>query len=100
MSFKCVELKCINAVDLKCINEAELTSKGLRPLDNFNFEFNFDVTLLNRYTVLIYDTATDEITYHKVHVPRSNEREIWVITEDSYTDNLDNDTFTYFKYSF
>jgi hypothetical protein len=53
---------------------------------------------LNRYVVLIYDFTYGTMEFHRIHVPRMNEREIWIITEDSYTDNLDNEAFTYFKY--
>lgn len=86
-------------MSFKCINETELKSKGLS-VPVFDFDFPYDINLLNRHTVLIYDTATEEITYHTVHVPRTNEQEIWIITEDSYTDNLDNETFTYFKFKY
>jgi hypothetical protein len=85
---------------LKCINEKELKSKG------FASEFSFSdieidralVNSLDRYTVLIVDITEGEQYLQKVHVQREHDKEVWFITENSFTDNLDNETFTYFKY--
>jgi len=87
--------------NFKCINEQELKAKGLLvpPIHDIFLE-EVDFKLLNRHTVLIYDTLYGEFTYHTVRVPRTYEKEIWLITENSYTDNLDNETFTYFKFTF
>ena len=87
--------------NLKCINEQELKAKGLiaPPIQDIFLE-EVDFERINRHTVLIYDTLTHEFTYHTVRVPRTYEKEIWLITENSYTDNLDNETFTYFKFTF
>jgi hypothetical protein len=84
---------------LSNFNVQEIISKGLNPLDVFqlNLEINIFNTL-NRNTVCIYDMTTDEVYTQHVYVPRIHERELWVITENSFTDNMDNETFTYFKY--
>ncbi len=86
---------------LQCINEKELKNKGVKPdFSLSDIEINRALTNnLDRHTVLIVDTTNDEQYLQKVNVPREHEKEVWVITENSFTDNLDNETFTYFKYS-
>jgi hypothetical protein len=74
-----------------CTNVKELQDKGLAPLG----DIIMDIDVKAGY-VIIYDSTTDTITHLKVKV--DTEEALWIITEDSFTDNLDNDTFTYFKY--
>lgn len=86
---------------LKCINEKELKSKGFTSDTSEFSDIEIDQALTNnldRYTVLIVDITAGEQYLQKVHVPREHDKEIWFITENSFTDNLDNETFTYFKY--
>jgi len=85
-------------------NYEEVRSKGLEPLDNelvYSKLIEIEPSIidaLNKNVVCIYDILSDEVSLQLVKVPRVHDREIWFITEDSYTDNLDNETFTFFKY--
>ena len=74
-----------------CTNVKELQAKGLTPLGDLIMDIEINVG-----HVIIYDTTKDTVTPLKVKVV--TEDALWIITEDSFTDNLDNDTFTYFKY--
>ncbi len=74
-----------------CTNVKELQDKGLAPLGDIIMDIDIKVG-----HVIIYDNTTDTVTPLKVKV--ATEDALWIITEDSFTDNLDNDTFTYFKY--
>lgn len=74
-----------------CTNVKELQDKGLTPLGDIIMDIEIKVGY-----VIIYDTTTDTVTHLKAKVVTDDA--LWIITEDSFTDNLDNDTFTYFKY--
>ena len=74
-----------------CTNVKELQAKGLTPLGDIIMDIDIKVGY-----VIIYDTTADTVTPLKAKVV--TEDALWIITEDSFTDNLDNDTFTYFKY--
>ena len=74
-----------------CTNVKELQDKGLAPLGDIIMDIEVKVGY-----VIIYDSTTDTVTHLKAKA--DTEDTLWIITEDSFTDNLDNDTFTYFKY--
>lgn len=94
----------------ECVNLAELKMKNLTPIQfeiGEQQEIYTSLTLLLAETyqlsikdleggsVVVYDGHTVE--YFK-SVRRYNDVFVWFITEDSYTDNMDNDSFTYFKF--
>ena len=89
----------------KCINEKELNLKGLTLLGDLDLQI--DPTLIREVKsdpCLVLVSNCDEYYTHRL--PRSYAREdcskiqVWIINDESYTDNLDDDTFTYFKYAF
>jgi hypothetical protein len=82
----------------KCTNEKELLSKGLTLLGDIDIDVTEEeLSVLKTGEVIIFDTIND--TFHTFKPKGGIVTDIfWVITEQSYTDNLDNDTFTYFKY--
>jgi hypothetical protein len=85
-----------------CTNVKELQAKGLAPLgDLIMDEVKGKIKGKGKGEgevgyVIIYDITTDTVTHLKAKVVTDDA--LWIITEDSFTDNLDNDTFTYFKY--
>ena len=76
-----------------CTNVKELRAKGLAPLGDIIMDIDIKVKV---GYVIIYDITADTVTHLKAKA--DTEDTLWIITEDSFTDNLDNDTFTYFKY--
>ncbi len=78
-----------------CTNIKELQAKGLTPLGDLILDIDV-VTDIVVGSIIIYDITTDTVTTFKPKVVANDA--LWIITEDSFTDNLDNDTFTYFKY--
>jgi hypothetical protein len=79
-----------------CTNVKELQDKGLSPLGDIIMDIIKVKVQVQEGHVIIYDITTDTVTTLKVKVDTDDT--LWIITEDSFTDNLDNDTFTYFKY--
>jgi hypothetical protein len=87
----------------RCINEKELIRKGLTTLGDLDLQI--DPSLIGEVKsdpclVLVYNCDS----YYTHRLPRSYARnnasiiQVWIINDESYTDNLDDDTFTYFKY--
>ena len=87
-----------------CTNEKELKNKGLTLLGDLDLEIepalldmvksDSRLVLLcenNVFTVHLRKGMGSEIADARIH--------LWIINEESYTDNLDDDTFTYFKYA-
>jgi hypothetical protein len=89
-----------------CTNVKELQAKGLVPLGDLimdEVKGKVEGKIKGKVEgegevgyVIIYDITTDTVTHLKAKVVTDDA--LWIITEDSFTDNLDNDTFTYFKY--
>ncbi len=79
-----------------CTNIKELQAKGLTPLDNSLLQDLLDSPLPEVGTVIIYDITANTMATVKPKV--ATDDTLWIITEDSFTDNFDDDTFTFFKY--
>lgn len=87
----------------KCVNGKELTSKGLTLLGDL--DLNIDSNLIDAVKSdpsLVIILNNGRSTIHRL--PRSSclpasVIHLWIINDESYTDNLDDDTFTYFKYA-
>jgi hypothetical protein len=86
---------------LKCLNKEQLVKKGLIPLD-----LEVDTVLLGnllslaKNRIIIIDRVQNNIYLkpfkrYDMYVDSN----IWMITEDSLTDNLDNQSLTYYHYN-
>ena len=83
----------------KCTNEKELLAKGLTLLGDIEFDVTEDeLSMIKTGEIIIFDIITDTYTTFKPKGGSAVTDIFWVITEQSFTDNLDNETFTYFKY--
>ena len=85
----------------KCINEKEITSKGLTLLGDLDLKIDPDLITAVRADPSLIIIFNNGYTIHRL--PRSSSKssliQLWIINDESYTDNLDDDTFTYFKYA-
>jgi hypothetical protein len=77
-----------------CENYEELTSKGIE----YNLNINYHVHGYTPGSVIIIDVTHEQHIVKLSKFTTAHELSIWLITEDSFTDNLDNDSFTYIKY--
>jgi hypothetical protein len=80
-----------------CENCDELTSKGIEYTLNINYDIG-DSHTYEPGSVLLIDLTREKYNFKLSKFTTKHELSIWFITEDSFTDNLDNDSFTYMKY--
>ena len=100
----------------KCVNLNEITMKNLTPMNfsigeqqeiyaNLNIlmseKYQLNIADLKGNSIVIYDGEsvqyyTSNITYSGLGL--YDDVSVWFITEQSYTDNGDDDSFTYFKF--
>lgn len=78
-----------------CNNVDELNLKGLKYLETIDEDISDTYSFGSVLTIDLTKNRKLKFTNYKTAYKLS----IWLITEDSFTDNLDNDSFTYFKYS-
>jgi hypothetical protein len=93
-----------------CTNVSELASKGIELLgEQLEIEVDPDLLLqaMKEDALIVHRIHSGTFHLHRPHkkftLPRcpieaSPLFVLWIVTEDSYTDNLENDSFTYFKY--
>jgi hypothetical protein len=87
----------------KCLNEKEIISKGLPLLGEL--DLSIDRSLIETVRAdpgLILMSYYGSYTAYRLPKSTSLPAELihlWIIIDESYTDNLDGDTFTYFKYA-